>query len=91
MTSLPTGSERAGRLLRVERLVVPLVPEQAWLTTEQIQQALDAQGIDVFGLESVLKRLKRRGWLLWNRYNDPPGWGRTPSGSAAVEAILSRA
>lgn len=77
--------------------LLALVPSVCGITTDDLGDAaqedglnvtfdpsFDALTIDGYPLYPALRRMRRKGWLIFDRHVTPPVWARTPTGTARL-------
>ena len=78
------------------------VPPGEGATTDAIGAAARQAGMDLhlttegfylgngYALEAALRLLRKQGWLIYKRHNDPPMHVRTPTGTTRLRAATTR-
>ena len=92
----PVGPTRAQlSILRTIPTGEGISTREAWLAAADsgLPTGLSPEGdLTVCGypLRSVLRFMRRTGWLIYNKHTDPPVWSRTPTGTNALDNPTAR-
>lgn len=80
----------------VQRRLLRVIVKADGMTLDEVADAAEADGLPTsigakgptvcnYPLKSVLRHMRRAGWLIYNRHTDPPTWTRTPTGTSLAD------